>query len=126
MNSNKEKYSTVKIVPLVLRVWKRTHNSSKTTASSVISFILCSHPENYFSHLDAKEPCGCGPVFFFRTENARQLSLRFFQGLSVRLRKSYMLRNIIIQAVWLCLHLYLKTVNKNILCGSCGMTRVGR
>ena len=96
MNSNKEKYSTVKIVPLVLRVWKRTHNSSKTTASSVISFILCSHPENYFSHLDAKEPCGCGPVFFFRTENARQLLLRFFQGLSVRLRKSYMLRNIII------------------------------
>ena len=63
---------------------------------SLISFILCSHPENQFSHLDAKEPCGCGPVFFFRTENARQLLLRFFQGLSVRLRKSYMLRNIII------------------------------
>ena len=50
MNSNKEKYFTMKIVPLVLRVWTGTHNSSKTAASFLVSFILCLHPENQFSH----------------------------------------------------------------------------
>lgn len=56
MDNNKEKYSAMRTVPLILRAW--TGN---------LQFI-----------------------------NARHLSSRFLQGLSVRVRKSYMMRNVIL------------------------------
>lgn len=67
-------------------MWTRTHNSSKATASLLVSFILCSHPENQFSHWDDKEPCGCGTDLLFPNRLRFSFQWGFFKNWASKIR----------------------------------------
>lgn len=82
VDNNKDNYATMRTVPLFLRAWARNSQFIKNhgSLSRLFYFMFASRLSVL---LLGCQSCGCGPVFFIWTDYARQLSIRFFQGLSV-------------------------------------------